>query len=163
VVSEVTITGVGVSEFQAVDASTGLSKEDVFRMQIANDLGVDEVDVIISKITVTNSHRRRLTAASVLEVAFIIVQTAAENVAEIQQRVAELELAVEGASVSVPGVSTVEAARASSEVEARLAAAREEAITTKAALLEAQHNYKVARVEALLLTPGVAKILSPGE
>jgi hypothetical protein len=50
------------------------------RILIANDLGVDASDVIISRIA---------NAASIA-VAFII-QTAAENAAEIQQRAAALD------------------------------------------------------------------------
>jgi hypothetical protein len=50
VVSEVTITGLSVKEFQAVDKTTGLSKEDEFRLQIAKDLGISSSDVIISKV-----------------------------------------------------------------------------------------------------------------
>jgi len=161
-VSEVTITGLSEKEFQAVDASTGLSKEDEFRIQIANDLGVEETDVIISKITVTGGARRRLSAAS-LEVAFIVLQEEAENASEIQQKVAALEIAVVGASVSTPGEPKIEVAKSKAAVEAKLKAAKEEVLRANAALADAKEKYITAKKEALLLTPGgETKVLRSG-
>jgi hypothetical protein len=160
VVSEVAITGISVDEFQAVDAKTGLSKEDEFRLQIAKDLGIDASDVIISKVTVTAASRRRLGAAEI-KVAFIIMRKAAEKAEEIRKKVAELKLAVKGASVSKT-TSKVEAAKAKSAVEAALKKALAAAAKAKATLADAKEKYDVAKKEALLLTPGEEKVLPSG-
>jgi cullin-associated NEDD8-dissociated protein 1 len=161
VVSEVTITGLSAKEFQAVDLTTGLSKEDEFRIQIAKDLGVEDKDVIISKISVTETSRRRLSAASI-EVAFIVVRKAAEKVAALLKKVAALKLAVKGASVSKASVPKAEAAKAKAAVEAALKAAEAAAAKAEAALAVASKKYEMAKKEAAVLSSGVSKVLSPG-
>jgi hypothetical protein len=162
VISAVTIVGMSVNEFQAVDKSTGLSKEDEFRLQIAKDLGIDNSDVVISKVVVVVEGSRRRLGAAEIKVTFIVVQKAAEKAAEISKKVAELKLAVKGASVSKPGVSKVEAAKKKAAVEAALKEAQAAAAKARKALADAKEKYEVAKKEALLLTPGEPKVLPSG-